>query len=281
MTIKDSVFVYHLQDPKEVQWHGRHHYHGEDEYEIHYFLEGEGCFLNGPAKYILQPGMVFISPPSVRHKIEARDIDHPISYYAVLLKIDSEDREVRGLFQNHLAWERSYMIGERYRFFFEELRERALAEKSYLRKSAVHQVISFLYLLAEEETSLQYGAEENLHIERALMVMQKNVFRKITLGTIAGKLQISEEHLIRLFKKKLSTTPMRYYTRLRIEAATSMLISSNLLIYQIAEKLQFHSEFHFSKVFKQYTGLSPKFYRNRYRQLIGESPDHESIIYLG
>jgi AraC-like DNA-binding protein len=29
----------------------------------------------------------------------------------------------------------------------------------------------------------------------------------------------------------------------------------------IAEKLGFYSEFHFSKTFKQYTGMSPKKYR--------------------
>ena len=49
-----------------------------------------------------------------------------------------------------------------------------------------------------------------------------------------------------------------------------MLISSSLLIYEIGEKLNFYSEFHFSRVFKNHTGLSPRQYRNEYRQITGK-----------
>lgn len=278
MMIKDSVFVYHLHEPDELVWHNRNHHHDSGQYEIHYFLEGEGSFLNGSVKYTLRPGSVYISPPGVRHQIEATDLTHPITYYAVLLQVEERDEEIKELFEKYLPWKRSYAIGDKFRFFFEEIREKALSIKVPLRKSAVYQLMSFLYLLAGDGAA-SGGGVENVHIEKALMFMQKNVFQKINLGVLAAQQKISEEHLIRLFKKKLNTTPMKYYTKLRIEAATSMLISSNMLIYQISEKLQFHSEFHFSKVFKQYTGASPKHYRNRYRQLIGEKPSHESVIY--
>lgn len=280
MLIKDVVFVYHLQEPEELVWHGRHHLHGPGEFEIHFFLEGQGLFHNGGAAHNLKPGSLFISPPGEYHRIEATSLDHPITYYAVLLELSSGEDEPAELLYRHLPWRKSYPLGDRYRFFFEELRERALSSREPLRHAAVHQLLSFLYLLAGEDVLVQPDREDNRHIEKSLIYLQKRVFRKTVLSQVAAHVNLSEEHLIRLFQRKLRITPMRYLTRLRIEAATSMLISSSLYIYQIAEKLQFHSEFHFSKVFKRYTGLSPRQYRDRYRQLIGETREDQSIIYM-
>jgi AraC-like DNA-binding protein/mannose-6-phosphate isomerase-like protein (cupin superfamily) len=278
--IKDAVFVYHLQEPEDISWHGRYHYHGPGEYEIHYFLGGQGSFLNGSRKYVLEPGTLFISPPEVKHRIEASDTEHPITYYAVLMELDEADGEIRDLFTDEIRWNRKHAIGDRYRFFFEEIREKTFSEDTLLRRSALHQLVSFIYLLASEDRGADPGHQDNAHIEKALRYMQERVFVKTRLSRLAGRLNLSEEYFIRLFRRKLRTTPMKYLMKLRIEAATSMLISSDALVYQIADRLQFHSEFHFSRTFKRHTGYSPREYRNRYRQLIGMSPEHESIIYV-
>jgi transcriptional regulator GlxA family with amidase domain len=101
--------------------------------------------------------------------------------------------------------------------------------------------------------------------------MQKNVFDKLTLEELAERLKLNKSYFIRLFSKKMNTTPMKYFTRLKIEAASSMLISTPLPIYTIAERLCFYSEFHFSKCFKQYKGLPPREYRTYYSDGAGET----------
>jgi transcriptional regulator GlxA family with amidase domain len=45
--------------------------------------------------------------------------------------------------------------------------------------------------------------------------------------------------------------------------------STNLSVKEIAAKLQFCSEFHFSKCFKESTGQSPSSYRRSHLQLLG------------
>ena len=67
----------------------------------------------------------------------------------------------------------------------------------------------------------------------------------------------------------MNTTPMRYYANLRLEAARALVTSTNLSVKEIAAKLQFCSEFHFSKCFKESTGQSPSSYRRSHLQLLG------------
>jgi AraC-like DNA-binding protein len=280
MLIKDAVFVYHLQEPEDINWHGRYHYHGNGNTKSTISWGATEAFSMAAASTRWNRGTLFISPPGVKHRIEARDVSRPITYYAILMELGEADEEFRALFTDEIKWNRKHAIGDRYRFFFEELREKTFSANPHLRRSAIHQLASFIYLLASEEQEIAPGNLENIHVEKALRYMQERVFVQTRLSGLAKHLGLSQEHLIRLFRQKLKTTPMKYLMRLRIEAATSMLISGDRLIYQIAEQLQFNSEFHFSRSFKKHTGFAPRDYRSRFRQLIGESPMHESIIYL-
>jgi transcriptional regulator GlxA family with amidase domain len=104
--------------------------------------------------------------------------------------------------------------------------------------------------------------------------MQNNVTNDLSLEEITLKLNLSDSYFIRLFKRKMKITPMKYFTKLKIEAATYMLTNTNLKVHSIAEKLNFYSEFHFSRVFKQYTGFAPSVYRKNfvYNQTIQGKP---------
>lgn len=263
---KDVVFVYHLHDEREMRWHGRYHNHRPREYELHYFIQGEGLFFSGNT-YPIQPGSLFISPPGESHQIRVEEQDNPLSYYAILFEIDLNDREVCSLMES-LRTTKHRAIGANFRFFFEEVREKALSDDYWRRKSAMHQFTSFLYLLNSSSGGFHYGDERNRHIERALKIMQENVFNDLDLGGLARRLNLSESYFIRLFKERIRMTPMKYFTRLRVEAASSLLSSTDMTSAAIAEKLNFYSEFHFSRVFKQYTGYSPRTYRQKYLTIV-------------
>ncbi|MGL1892514.1 MAG: AraC family transcriptional regulator [Spirochaetaceae bacterium] len=267
MIIKDAFFVYQLSSSSEVEWHNRLHSHTDNEYELHYFLQGEGLFKTGNSVFNILGGALFLTAPNESHSIKSTNISKPLTYYAILISVDENDVEIKELLDSELKNSNYYKIGTNYRFFFEELRDNGLSEKPNLNKAANYQLLSFLYKLNESPDDINIGEKENIHIEKALMIMQSSVFDEITLGEISDKLNLNDSYFIRLFKRKMKTTPMKYYTKLKIEAATSMLISSTQLIYEIAAKLHFYSEFHFSRVFKTHTGFSPREYRKEYRQL--------------
>lgn len=272
MIIRDAVFVYQMKEIDEIKWHGRSHEHGENCYEIHYFLGGEGTFLNGNTISSITPGSLFFTAPAHLHAIKAQDTNHPITYYAVLLETGEDDTRIRVLLDEELQRTDCYHIGTNNRFFFEELRERSMSGIPNLQLSAVHQLISFLYLLsAEGENS--YSSSDNVHLEKAIQFMQNNVMNSITLPDIAAHLHLNESYFIRLFKKRIHTTPMKYYTRLKIEAAGALLAETTMSVKEISARLHFYSEFHFSRTFKAYTGLAPSTYRRTYLQQLGVSAE--------
>ena len=77
----------------------------------------------------------------------------------------------------------------------------------------------------------------------------------------ASRIQLSREHFVRLFSERMGMPPMRYYARLKIEAARAMLSSTNLRVHEIADKLGYENQFNFARAFKRVSGMAPTEYR--------------------
>lgn len=259
--IQDTVFVYRMKNPDDIKWHTRHHSHQAKQFELHYFIGGEGHFRIGGTVHTLRPGALFLCPPRMPHAVETAKDEDPISYYAVLFTITDVDAagELESLLYK-ASGEPAKDIGRNYRFFFEELKERSRSASPVRRQAAVYQLISFLYLLGDG--NVPRGEPGNVHLEQALDLMQEKVYERLRLPEVAAKLGITESYMIRLFRKKLNITPMKYFTRLKVEAAAALLADTPLAVYEIADRLNFYSEYHFSRVFKHYTGSAPTVYRN-------------------
>ncbi|WP_320128007.1 AraC family transcriptional regulator [uncultured Sphaerochaeta sp.] len=262
MEMLDAVFVYQMHEIKELLWHQRLHSHEYGQFELHYFVSGSGTFTNGPRRYSIFPGALFVTPGETLHSIEA-DEQESLTYYATLIDSPEEISLIMKLNEKN-----PITIGTKWRFFFEEVRDKGLSQNPELRLSACHQIFGFLYNL-QAGSAAEDPVEENVCLERAIRYMQRHVFDKLTLDQIASHVQLDASYFIRLFKKRMNTTPMKYYTNLQLEAARSLLACSNLSVKEIAGKLQFCSEFHFSKRFKQSTGTSPSLYRKTHLQLLG------------
>ena len=66
-----------------------------------------------------------------------------------------------------------------------------------------------------------------------------------------------------MFKKATGAGITDYITKLKMEEAKDLLLTGNQKIYEISDEVGYDSAFYFSKVFKKYTGMSPKEFRNR------------------
>jgi AraC-like DNA-binding protein len=268
MRIKDSVYVYKLVGGNKLAWHGRYHAHEDGDYEFHFFLEGSGAFLLNRSKYTIEGNRLFLVKPREFHSILPDAVKRPISYYAFLFEPEfSKDEELISILNQECP--RFFALESRERFLAKEF-YRINGEEKHLR-SAEYLLLSLIYRwlcpsFSQKLDIHEKPSEKNEHVERALLIMEKLVQEKLSIDSLAGKLGLSNEHFIRIFHKKLGMSPFQYFTRLKIEAASSFLVDTNLKIASIADRFGFENPFHFSRIFKKCTGLSPLEYRRTFRR---------------
>ncbi|MGD1817084.1 MAG: helix-turn-helix domain-containing protein [Pleomorphochaeta sp.] len=262
MDILDCVFVLQLHEEEDLAWHQRLHEHKKNQFEVHYFLEGEGSFFTNKKKYSIRENQVYVTSELTQHKITA-DKDSFISYYAVLMEFDDADRKLI----EYLNQKGPITLYENKRFFFEWIKDNGLSKNTNLRLSSCHKLLGFLYSIDqnyEEEESI------NVAVENALKYMRMHLFDTISLEELANYVSLNPIYFNRLFCKKMNFPPIKYFSLLKLEAARSLLATTSLSIKEIAAKLNYNSQFHFSKCFKDNTGFSPSIYRKTHYQIIGE-----------
>ncbi|NLW11376.1 MAG: response regulator [Clostridiaceae bacterium] len=86
----------------------------------------------------------------------------------------------------------------------------------------------------------------------------------LDLGEIADRFGFSTSYLSKIFAKSSGKSPSKYIRDHRICIAKQLLRNPALSIAVIGRKVGYPDQFHFSKVFKQTTGLSPTDYRDSY-----------------
>jgi AraC-like DNA-binding protein len=91
--------------------------------------------------------------------------------------------------------------------------------------------------------------------------IRANLGSDITVTELAGLVRMSPSHFARTFKTVFGVAPYRFVMQERIEAAKGMLASSKLSASQVATAFGFASQSHFVKVFRQFTGVTPKQYK--------------------
>lgn len=83
----------------------------------------------------------------------------------------------------------------------------------------------------------------------------------LSLGSVAETFHMNDSYLSRTFTKELGFSFSKYLNRLRMEHAISLLNTTDLKAYQIAEAVGIPDAYYFSNCFKKYTGKSIRDYR--------------------
>ena len=121
-----------------------------------------------------------------------------------------------------------------------------------------------LYILVSQflsEAKPKLSASDD-RIRSILNYIRKNIGTKITLEELAEMSCLSKNHLIRVFKKEIGTTPNQYVTRMKVERAMVMLATGDTPIKNIALMLGYDDNSYFIRTFKKETGQTPQQYRD-------------------
>jgi transcriptional regulator GlxA family with amidase domain len=102
----------------------------------------------------------------------------------------------------------------------------------------------------------------DVRVDRVLAIAQKRYSdADLSLKTMVPELNISEQHLGRLFKNRTGMTFRQHLRNLRIQKAAERLATSFEEIKTIAGAVGYLDQSHFGKDFREIMGTSPREFR--------------------
>jgi len=87
--------------------------------------------------------------------------------------------------------------------------------------------------------------------------MNAHLNQNIELAELANLVELSKFHFLRLFRTSCGVTPHDYLVRRRVEVATDILLHEDASLAEVAYRLGFADQSHFSRHFRRITGASP------------------------
>lgn len=87
---------------------------------------------------------------------------------------------------------------------------------------------------------------------------------QLTLNDVAAMASVHTAYFCDLFKKITGETYVEYLTRLRIEKAKQLLAEGRLSVAKLADRVGYEDPNYFRRVFRKYTGMTPRQYRKRF-----------------
>ncbi|WP_256761091.1 response regulator [Cohnella sp. WQ 127256] len=111
--------------------------------------------------------------------------------------------------------------------------------------------------------SKQIIDDNNSFILSAIQYIDDNYRQKgLKLQEIAGSICLSPNYLSYLFKKIVGMNLWDYVTKLRMEEAKRLLLTTDMRRYEISDEIGYESPEHFSKIFKKHFGVNPSEIKN-------------------
>lgn len=106
----------------------------------------------------------------------------------------------------------------------------------------------------------------SIYTEQCLDYINENYHQKIHVDDISEMIGVSKGYLSRIFHRDTGISIQDYIQKIRVEKAANLLKYSQASLSQISDYVCFHSQSHFGSVFKKYMHMTPKQYRDRYKQ---------------
>lgn len=228
---------------------------GEGYSTLTYLLKGQGRIRTMGAELFVNAGDLLYIPESERYDAVwsgKMSIDY-ISFHIVSQKYDMENTD------RHPAQIIQALSGEKTKNVFLDIYRMFAAEDRLQKIKAIGLYYNFYaevvpYL--EAVPPIQYSEA----LTEAIRYVEKRYAEDFQMEELAAHISISTSRLHHLFQKELSTTPIRYRNKCRIEHAAKDLRSGDIPMEQIAERNGFHSVSYFRETFKGYTGMTPAQY---------------------
>lgn len=115
-------------------------------------------------------------------------------------------------------------------------------------------------------TPRSHGDNEIVKVQNWL---EKNYSNNVSIDSVIDESALGKRTLLRRFKKATGDTPIEYLQRIRLENAKRILETTNKTFSEITWEVGYNDSSSFQRLFKNYTKLTPKEYRNKFMLVDG------------
>lgn len=116
----------------------------------------------------------------------------------------------------------------------------------------------YMYVLREREPAQLMHETVNAVID----YIDSHLLEFLTVEGIADRFKVSTSHLSRIFREHTGVTLVEYINIRKVEEAQYYLRFSTKRISEISEEFHFCNQSYFTRIFKKYTGETPRRFRN-------------------
>lgn len=249
--------------------HFRERKTGSNDYILIYCVDGAGTIDIYNRKETLTPNSLYIIPPETPHKYQAIN-KNPWSIYWLLFRGTNAKDIYQRFTENKLPNVKDIPYEESKTLVFDNIID--VLKNGYVRDNLEYanmrlwQIFSS-FLFHEQHEEGRNGNNNDDVVGEAIKYMQNNLDSKISIDDVAEQINYSGSHFYSLFKKGTGSSPLQYFTQLKIQKSREYLSFTNLSIKELSYKLGYEDPFYFSRLFKKSIGMSPVEYRNKYRHL--------------
>lgn len=103
-------------------------------------------------------------------------------------------------------------------------------------------------------------------VQHTIDIINNDYTEEISLKSAAEALHLSVVYLGQLFKKETELSFNQYLNLVRIKKAQHLLLHTQQTINEISEAIGYNNTNYFSKMFKKLNGITPKEFRDTYRE---------------
>ena len=239
----------------------------QNEYEIHYIVNGELNWWVEETDYVLRSGTVLVIAPNERHGSRSGALE-PCEHFWLRISIEDgkslpglsppENQSLSDAFQS--LERRAFIVSPLVHTAFAQLVEEHINPDTHsvtTCRATLHSLLVSIvrdYKKAEDRDDY---LEISNSIEASTLSIKDNLSNPPTIKQLANEAQVSEAGFRKRFRNEIGCSPLDYINRRRVEEAKRLMHLGNPNIKEISHNLGFSSRQYFSTVFKRVTGVSP------------------------
>lgn len=258
----ESLYITDIGYYPNAALHTRERHKGSAQYILIYCVRGEGWYSVNDQNYIVRPNQVFILPAHIPHRYGTEDTNPWTIYWLHFTGSRSQH------FVDFLRHDADFSPltvspqSERFELFDDILSH---VEMSFNMDNIVYANSSLGRFLATFNNAVYnpnpVNSLEDDPISRTILYMKEHLSESFKLEDFAGIAGMSASHYSAVFREKVQSSPINFFTFLKIQEACRLLENTQLRIKDVAYQVGFVDPYHFSRVFANVMGTSPREFR--------------------